>query len=176
MSHSNPPPFSFRPVALIEGETDLPFMRELYASTRQEEMEMSGWPQEQIDAFLLQQFEAQHKYYTEHYSAADFDIIVGEDGAPIGRLYLDEWENAFRIIDIALLPQCRGKGIGGKIMRDIIDRAFAAGKAVSIHVEQYNPAMKLYQRLGFQMVEEQGVYHLMEIKPPANSKEKESAA
>lgn len=157
---------SFRPIALVDGESDLPFLRALYASTRADEMAQTGWSAGHIEAFLNQQFEAQHKFYLEHFGGADFDLILGEDGEPIGRLYLEERDDEFRIIDIALVAACRGKGIGGKLLQEILDRAFAAGKAVRIHVEQYNPAMRLYVRLGFKKVEEQGVYHLMESLPP----------
>lgn len=165
------PEFSFRPVALAEGESDLPFLCDLYASTRQEELAQTGWSQGQIDDFLRQQFEAQHKHYMEHFGSAEFDLILGGDGAPIGRFYLDEWDREFRIIDIALRPESRGRGIGGAILRDLVERAFALGKAVSIHVESYNPAMRLYERLGFRKVEDQGVYHLMELSPPGTAEE-----
>ena len=160
-------PVRFRPMT----DADLPFLRTLYASTRQEELAQTGWPQEQIDAFLLQQFEAQHAYYAEHFSSAAFDLILGESDEEIGRLYLDERDKEFRVIDIALLPAWRGRGIGGQIMQNVINTAFAAGKAVRIHVEQFNPAMHLYHRLGFKMVEEQGVYHLMEILPTGQTNE-----
>lgn len=162
-------PYSYRPVKFEGGANDLDFLRELFASTRREEMAPSGWPQEQIEAFLLQQFEAQHSYYQEHFSSTDFDLILSSEKKPIGRLYLDERDDEFRIIDIALLPEARGKGTGSAILQSIIDRAFAVGKAVRIHVEQNNPAMRLYSRLGFKMVEEQGVYHLMELKPPTKN-------
>ena len=152
----------------MDGESnDLPFLRELYASTRREELAPAGWPKEQVENFLSQQFQAQHVHYQEHYADADFDVVLSSQGEPIGRLYLIEWEKEFRIVDIALLPEHRRKGIGGAILKEIIERAFAVGKAVSIHVEQYNPAMHLYERLGFEMIDESGVYHLMELKPPA---------
>jgi ribosomal protein S18 acetylase RimI-like enzyme len=161
-----PPKYSFRPMALIEGAGgvggDLPFLRELYASTRREEMALSGWPEEQIEAFLRQQFEAQHRFYMAEFSGAAFKLILGEEGEPIGRLYLEERDDEFRVIDIALMPPQRGKGIGGRIMQDIIDRAAQAHKAVRIHVEKNNPAMQFYRRLGFTKVEDQGVYDLME--------------
>ena len=143
----------------------------MYASTRQEELAVTGWPQAEIDAFLGQQFEAQHRYYMAHFGDADYDVILGEGKEAIGRLYLDERDDEWRIIDIALLPAWRGQGIGGQIVQDVIDAAQADGKAVRIHVERVNPAMHLYQRLGFMKVEEQGVYHLMEILPPGKRNE-----
>jgi len=150
---------TLRPIA----DADLPFLGRLYASTRQEELSVTGWPQEQIDVFLAQQFGAQHKYYSENYRSASFDLILDPDsGEPIGRLYLDRREQEFRIVDIALLPEWRGRGIGGGILRGLLEEAGRAGKRVSIHVEHNNPAMSLYLRLGFRHIDTNGVYHLMD--------------
>ena len=150
---------AYRPIA----DSDLPFLGRLYASTRQEELAVTGWPQEQIDAFLVQQFEAQHKHYSENYRSASFDLILDpESGEPVGRLYLDRRDKEFRIVDIALLPGWRGRGIGGGILRELLAEAGGAGKTVTIHVEANNPAMTLYLRLGFRHVDDNGVYYLME--------------
>jgi len=144
-------------------DADLPFLGRLYASTRQEELSVTGWPQKQIDAFLAQQFEAQHKHYSENYQAASFDLILDpESGESIGRLYLDRREHEFRIVDIALVPEWRGRGIGGAILRGLLAEAGGEGKTVTIHVEANNPAMSLYLRLGFRHIDDNGVYHLME--------------
>lgn len=151
------PDVSFRPVT----DADRGFLRELYAGTRREEMALSGWARDDIENFLTQQFEAQDHHYRTHFTTADYDLILHEN-EPIGRLYLDERDDEFRVIDIALLPAWRGLGIGGRLMRGILDRARAAGKSVRIHVEGRNPAMRLYQRLGFRPVGETGVYQLME--------------
>jgi ribosomal protein S18 acetylase RimI-like enzyme len=162
-----PPAYGFRPVELDREPNDLPFLRELYASTRREELAPTGWPWEQIELFLLQQFEAQHRYYLEHFSSAEWVVVLDAELAPVGRLYLDERETEFHIIDIALLPHARGQGIGSRILGTIIDRATTSGKSVTIHVEANNPAMSLYQRLGFQTVEAQGIYFLMKHHPTA---------
>lgn len=157
-------PCEMRPIT----DADLPFLAKLYASTRQEELAVTGWPQDQIDAFLAGQFEAQHKHYMEHYASSSFDLLLApESGEPIGRLYLDRREKEFRIVDIALLPEWRQRGIGGGILRRILDEAGTVGKTVSIHVESNNPAMGLYLRLGFRHINTNGVYHLMEWTPAA---------
>jgi ribosomal protein S18 acetylase RimI-like enzyme len=148
-----------------EFDLDLEFLRQLYASTRQDELAVTGWPQPQIDAFLAQQFNAQHQHYISNFAGADFDLILDADDKPIGRLYLEERDDEFRIIDIALLCDARGKGIGGSILRRIIQRASDARKPVRIHVEATNRAKELYLRLGFQTVEDHGVYQLMECNP-----------
>ena len=145
------------------GEADLEFLRELYASTRAQEMAMTGWSRAEQDNFLRMQFDAQHKFYSEQFPDAAFDVIE-KDGASIGRLYLDRRLDEIRIIDIALMPNNRGAGIGGALMQAILDEAGAVDKAVRIHVERNNPAMRLYNRLGFRQIEDQGVYWLMEWK------------
>lgn len=145
-------------------DEDLPFAAAVYASTRAEELAQTGWPAEMQQAFLAQQHEAQHHYYRSHYPDAEW-LIVECGGAPVGRLYLVECEREFRVIDIALLPAARGRGIGSTLLADILAAAAAAGKNVSIHVERNNPALRLYHRLGFALVEDQGVYLLLERKP-----------
>ena len=69
---------------------------------------------------------------------------------------------SMRAHDIALLPEHRGAGIGGRLLQDLLTEAAASGKRVSIHVERFNPAMRLYERLGFTKQEEVGVYFRME--------------
>lgn len=140
---------------------DKTFLSRLYASTRQDEMTQSGWPQKQIDEFLEMQFQAQHKFYQDQFRDAAFDLIL--DGKRrVGRLYVERRSDEIRIIDIALLPQHRGKGYGSYYLKKIMDEAGRAGKPVRIHVEMNNPAMTLYKRLGFKQTGETGVYYLME--------------
>lgn len=151
--------FTFRPIE----DTDQAFLSMLYASTRAEEMRQVPWTDEEKKNFLQMQFHAQHVHYQEHYPDARFDIIM-MDGVPIGRLYQEEWPSQIRIIDIALLPEYRGKGMGRQLMQGVIDEGNKLGKAVSIHVEHNNPAMRLYKRLGFEKIGDKGVYFLMERK------------
>jgi ribosomal protein S18 acetylase RimI-like enzyme len=75
-------------------------------------------------------------------------------------------ESEIRIVDIALLPDYRGNGIGTALLRDLFSEADAAGKTVTIHVERFNPALRLYERLGFALAEDKGVYLFLE-RPPA---------
>lgn len=141
-------------------ESDLDFVRELFRSTRQEEVAQTGWPEDVQRDFIDNQFEAQHRHYEAHYSDAEW-LIVTRGGRPIGRLYLFEDENEFLIIDVTIAPDARGEGIGGAILEDIFALAAPSGKRVSIHVEKNNPARRLYLRVGFRMSEDQGVYDLM---------------
>jgi GNAT superfamily N-acetyltransferase len=151
-----PPGTRFRPAT----SADEAFFAMLYASTRTEELALSGWPEPMQAAFLAQQAGAQYAHYRRHYEDAEWWVLE-RDGAAIGRLILARWPSQHRIVDIALLTQARGQGLGSAILARIITEAEAAGKPVSIHVEKTNPAMRLYRRLGFAPVEDKGVYDLM---------------
>lgn len=145
-------------------DDDLGFLAHLYASTRIDEMALIDWSAEEKDAFLAMQFEAQTRHYDEHYADAEF-LVIERDGLPIGRLYLQRREDEIRIVDIALLPEHRRSGIGGRLLHGVLDEAAETGKEVRIHVERNNPALALYRRLGFREIDDLGVYYLMEWTP-----------
>jgi ribosomal protein S18 acetylase RimI-like enzyme len=144
------------------GDQELLFR--VYASTRTEELAAVPWDAAQKQAFLRAQFDAQDRWYREHYHAATYDVIV-IDGQPAGRLYVYRGDAEVRIVDIALLPEQRGSGVGGALLRELLAEADAAGKRVTIHVERLNPALRLYERLGFTVAEDKGVYLLLERQP-----------
>lgn len=139
---------------------DAAFFAALYASTRAEELALSGWPDALRVGFLAQQAAAQQAHYLQHYADAEWWVLE-QDGRPTGRLILARWPSQYRIVDIALVPQARSGGLGSAILSGVLAEAEAVGKAVSIHVEKANPAMRLYRRLGFATVEDKGVYDLM---------------
>jgi GNAT superfamily N-acetyltransferase len=145
-------------------DADLPFLFGLYASTRAQEVAATGWPPAAQLQFLEGQFEAQHRHYTTYYPDAEW-LVVEHEGRAVGRLYVEEWPSQFRVIDIALVPEAQGQGFGTALLADIFARASGVGKKVSIHVEKNNPAMRLYERLGFARAEDKGVYDLLEWSP-----------
>ena len=151
------PSVELRPV---EGG-DREFLCAVYASTRTEELALTDWSDEQKAAFLRSQFEAQHRYYLENYEGAEFSVIV-VDGRPAGRLYLGRFEGEMRIIDIALLPEFRRRKIATLLVRDILSEAGRLGVPVRIHVERFNSALRFYERLGFRLLEDRGVYLFLE--------------
>ena len=158
---------SFRPIR----PADERFLSQLYASTRAEEVaQVPHWTDEQRVEFLEMQFQAQHKFYSEQFTEAEFSIIRHR-GRSVGRLYIDHRDDEIRLIDIALMPDVRRQGIGGALMRQILTQGQEASKPVRIHVEKNNPALRLYRRLGFEDIEDQGVYYLMEWKPESNASE-----
>ncbi|MBZ0305166.1 MAG: GNAT family N-acetyltransferase [Anaerolineae bacterium] len=151
---------TFRPIQ----PEDMDFLYQVYASTRQDEMALTGWDAAAIDTFLQSQFQAQHTYYQQHYRQTCFQVVLLDDH-PIGRLYLAYWADEIRIVDIALLPDYRHHGLGTAMLHDIFEEARQLKVAVRIHVEVFNPALAWYTRLGFRKVEDRGVYYFMEWLP-----------
>ena len=154
------PSVTLRPAA----EGDRPFLLRVYAGTREPELEASGLPREQWGAFVEHQFEAQSRHY-ETYEYTSFDVVL-VDGEPAGRLIVARWPEELRIVDIALLPEFRGRGIGTRLMRELIKEADNIEVKASIHVERFNPAQHLYSRLGFRAVAEAGGVYLLLERPP----------
>lgn len=143
-------------------DDDLPFVAALYATTRAEEVASTGWPAEMQAAFLDQQHRAQHGHYRATWPDGEW-LLIERGGEPIGRLYLAEAGGMRLLVDISLLPAARGAGLGTAILTDLL-----AGETrpVQLHVERYNPALRLYERLGFELVEEQPIRLRMIRQPP----------
>jgi GNAT superfamily N-acetyltransferase len=148
-----------------ETDGDIEFVADLYASTREEELRPVPWPDAQKRAFLRQQFDLQRAHYRKHYVGADW-LIVLRNAAPIGRLYLKTGSVEIRLMDVALVPAQCGQGIGTALMHNVLDYADGLGVPVTLHVEPFNPAIRLYQRLGFATLETRGIYSFMRRPPP----------
>lgn len=148
---------TFRP----DGENDVELRFNIYSSTRAEELAPVPWTAAQKEQFLRQQFRAQDLSYRTNYPGAEFWIIV-VDGVDAGRLYLQRLEKEIRVIDIALLPSFRRHGIGSILLQQVLAEGEKSGRPVMICVEFFNPARKLYERLGFRQVGRTEVYLLLE--------------
>jgi GNAT superfamily N-acetyltransferase len=148
----------------IANEKDNEFCYAVYASTRAQELAQVPWTPEERERFLRQQFKAQDHAYRNNYPGAEFLIIV-VDGADAGRLYAHRRPDEIRIMDVALLPPFRAQGIGTYFLKEFLREGQISSRIVTIHVEVFNPARRLYQRLGFRPVGENAVYCLMEWRP-----------
>lgn len=140
---------------------DIEFLADLYAQTREEELRSVPWSAAQKQAFLRDQFEKQHAHYLAHYPGAEWWVVV-MGGEPVGRLYLEQTAGELRLMDIALTSARRGCGLGSRLVDAVLGRADAAGTPVRLHVEPFNPALRLYERRGFRHLETRGVYWFME--------------
>jgi len=148
-------------VLRAETEADFSFLRRLYASTRWDELAATNWSDAEKRAFADSQFDLQRQHYRAYFPATTWGVLE-DNGAPFGRLYLERRVTTHHILDIALLPEWRRRGIGTTIIGWICAQAGAAGKSVTIAVEKFNPAQTLYRRLGFQEIMDHGPYWEME--------------
>lgn len=151
---------NYRPITA----SDLHFLKELYRNTREEELNAAGWNELQKEKFIEFQFNAQHSHYINTFEHIDF-LIIEFKKTDIGRLYLWKTDNQIRILDISLLEKYRCRKIGTNIINALINEANQTGKRLNLHVNKNNPALKLYERLGFQKKEETEIDYFMERLP-----------
>lgn len=151
-----------------ETDADEAFLRGLYASTRAAELAPVPWDEAVKAAFLRQQFDAQRLHYRREFPQAAFDVLL-RDAEPIGRLYLDRSGPEWQLLDIALLPEQCGAGLGTLLLRALLAEAGASNAPVLLHVETFNPARRLYARLGFVPLADEGVYLRMAWHPPTKT-------
>lgn len=155
--------FALRP----ESDADVPFLRRLYVSTRWEELApIIDWTDAQKQAFLESQFALQRHHYLTYYATTDWGVLE-HGGVPAGRIYVDRQQQTLLVVDISLLPEWRGRGVGTALMRAVCDEARISDKTVTIAVEKFNPAQRLYRRLGFREASDEGVYWFMEWRADA---------
>ena len=143
---------------------DEPFLFRVYADSRRDELARIAWTEAQRLAFLASQFAAQYRYYREHYDGATYHVVLA-DAEPVGRLFMARWPGETRIMDIALVTEHQGIGIGSRVLAALCAEADAAGAPLGIHVEKENRARHLYGRLGFEQREDRGVYWYL-VRPP----------
>ncbi len=130
-------------------DSDLPYLRQLYAGTRETEMAQVPWPPATKRAFLDQQFALQHAHYIGHFPGARF-LLLQRGSVPVGRYYLWRDEADLLIVDISLVRQVQGQGIGGALIGRTQVLAVGHGRGVRLSVRRDNEAARrLYERLGF---------------------------
>lgn len=145
-------------------DKDMSFLSELYRSTRWQEVLHAPWDDAQRIEFLQQQFSAQHRHYKSHYPHAE-KLLILKNQTRIGRIYIDRDKHSICLIDVSLLPEERGQGLGTVLLKALLEEARSYRKKVVIHVENFNPAYTWYLKHGFQQVEDRGVYQYMEWYP-----------
>ena len=131
-------------------------------------MALVDWSAEQKAAFLQMQLDAQTTHYRAYYPHAEHQIILRDDSTPLGRLIIDQSSDSILIVDIALLPEYRGAGIGSAIIQELMTKASRLNLSIILRVEFFNPALKLYSRLGFVKTREITIYHEMIWNPSSS--------
>ena len=136
--------WSIRPAALADED----FLLKLFRSVRASEFEQLGWPERKLEVFLDTQFRIQRSQYAAMYPQLACFVLECRS-IPIGHLDLARSETAVRVVEISLLSEWRGLGIGGSVLRSVIQESVACRHTVRLSVAANNPAIRLYRRLGF---------------------------
>jgi ribosomal protein S18 acetylase RimI-like enzyme len=142
---------------------DTAFLQKLFASTR-DEFRILIADENQLAALVSMQFNFQRRQYQSGYPGGEDNIILLNQ-EPIGRMLVDENDRAITLVDVALLPEYRNRGIGRQLLDELLGRAASARKPVRLHVMKTNPARNLYQRLGFHAIGEDSMYYEMICEP-----------
>ena len=145
-------PLALRPAT----DADLPFLRELFAATRPD---LALLPEPVRTSVLAMQFEGRQGAYAASHPGSR-DHIVEENGRPVGRLLVHDAAEARTLVDVALVPDARGRGLGEALLCRVIEGSPAP--MVKLSVARGNPAARLYRRLGFAETGGDGVYCAME--------------
>lgn len=144
------------------GPDDQEFLYQVYVSTRQAEVAAWGWAPAQQEAFFRMQFQAQTRSWQATYPGADSRVIL-HNGEPAGRLIINRSPSNIAVVDIAVLPQFRGAGIGTQMIRELQAEASQADLPLCLRVAIDNSqAMRFYHRLGFVPVASNQVYYSLE--------------
>ncbi|MFS8086001.1 MAG: GNAT family N-acetyltransferase [Acidobacteriota bacterium] len=141
------------------------FLLEVYAGTRANELALVPWNEEQKQAFVRMQFDAQQEHYQKYSSNGKHEIVLCGD-RPVGRLWLDRKDDQIIILDLTILPSDRNHGIGSDLLRRLLKEAETAHKSVSVYVETFSLSLPLFERLGFEQVATEGINYLLKWSPP----------
>lgn len=150
-----------RPVVMPDDDE---FLHAVYASTR-DDVKYLPFDDAGKQAFIAMQYTAQKTHYAEYFKDAK-SYIVMYDGKPAGRHIIDYGKEDVRLVDMAILPEYRGLGIGTVLFKDALKDAERLGLPCVLHVIKENPAIPMYKRLGFRTVGESGFHDRMEWRPP----------
>jgi ribosomal protein S18 acetylase RimI-like enzyme len=141
-------------------EQDEGFWLSVFEAVRAETWVHLPGSETQKSALTEMQFRAQRTHYQAAFPNASYQIIL-LDESPVGTLTLTEDDGSVHLVDIAVLPERQNQGIGSGLIRRLMMGAAEKGKPLNLHVEQSNPARRLYERLGFEIVEEDAMYVAM---------------
>lgn len=143
---------------------DLDFQRQLYATTRAEEMNAAQFTPEMREQFVAMQFKAQTTHYNKAHPDAEWSIIEC-DSERAGRLIINRAVDHLSIMDIALMPEFRSRGIGTALLKEIFAEATSKRVPVRLHAYTGERAIQLYHRLGFVDVSDNGLYTELVWRP-----------
>jgi ribosomal protein S18 acetylase RimI-like enzyme len=155
--------FTLRP----EVQTDAAFRFALFRASRGPGWEQLPLPPDLMAKIMAQQFQAQIQAYGAAYPDARLEIVMVE-ALPVGRLATNRGSDSLHLIDIALTPAWRGRGVGGAILQGLMDEAGTLGKPLTLLVDRDNrAAQRFYERLGFDVTAADDTHLVLAWPAPA---------
>jgi len=139
------------------GPEDEPLLYDLFAEDRAAQFAACGMGEAQFKPLIEMQYRGRKMTYAAQYPAAEDSILLDEDGQPVGRLLLDRRPDRWRIVDIAVLVNHRGRGLGTQVLKECQRQCETAEVRMELQVALWNPARRLYERLGFRAIREDAV-------------------
>ena len=136
-------------------DDDSMLLFELYASSRADELSRSGWATPQQRSFFRMQAQNQERYFLRHHDHLDRRTIC-INGFSAGRLLVDRPDHAVTIVDLALLPAFRGRGVGSLLIRCLLEEAAEADLPVHVEMPKDSPSVATFMRLGFRSSDDLG--------------------
>jgi RimJ/RimL family protein N-acetyltransferase len=153
------PPIILRP----EREEDAAFLAGLFRTSAGRDLSLLPIDEAMKDQLISMQFASQTTTYRAQFPAARFDIIE-QDGEPIGRIVIDAGTEVGRIVDVALMLERRGQGLGTAIIGAVTQRL---ARRVRCQVLAGNRAsLSMFHRAGFRQVGDVPPFLHLEWQPP----------
>ena len=156
-----PTPYVLRRAA----SEDEAFLLRLFVCA-QETYSLAGGEDAQLRQLLALQFRARNASYAARYPQAECQLICTPERTPVGRLLVCPGDETLHLIDIALLPAYRARGIGTCVLRDLQGACAQRGLAITLSALREGRAQALYRRLGFLVTSEDAVYAQLEWRAP----------
>ncbi|MBK7393693.1 MAG: GNAT family N-acetyltransferase [Chloracidobacterium sp.] len=142
-------------------EEDDAFLSQLYRLGRQAEVACFGWDEEQQSAFLDMQFRARQQAYKIQFPKTEYSIVTVDQNSA-GCLTVERSADQIRIVDIAILPDYRGRGIATHLIEQLQTESAASARPLVLRVDVTNiKAKELYEKHGFFVSTETQIYYEM---------------
>lgn len=148
---------------------DEAFLYEMFVASR--ERELAPLPEELRETIARQQYGIQQGGVEADYPDAQrFVVLGGGDrpggpGAPVGMIILAVRPDTLWVVDVALHPGHRNRGLGAAVIGSLMDTCRQSGRTLKGSVTPYNPARRLYARLGIRELATERGYIALEWRP-----------
>lgn len=147
-----------------ETPEDSSFLGDLYFSVRELEPGFASQPLDERSRVLRDQARLQSIHYHKVFPHAHF-LVVEVDGKPVGRFCVNQFNDHLLVVDLSILPDFQGHGIGSQLIKSVLAESTRTGMPVGVSVEIGHPARSFYERMGFAIFKNTESHHVMQWVP-----------